>query len=101
MQKIIFFIWVIVLGVALVMCSAEKKEEVTQEATQEMQQTAVSDTGTAVCPGCGMEMAKAEMVAHEAEGETEYFCSEECKNHYLAEKKQEGEMEEKTPAEEM
>jgi YHS domain-containing protein len=88
MLKISFFIWVIVLGAALVMCSGEKKEEATKEAVQEVQQTAVSDTGTAVCPGCGMEMKKTQMVAHEVEGKTAHFCSEECKTHYMAMKEE-------------
>jgi YHS domain-containing protein len=101
MQKVLFVLLMIVLGVALVMCSGEKKEETTQEATQEMQQTAVSDTGTATCPGCGMEMDKAQMVAHDVDGETEYFCSAECKTNYLAVKEKEGETEEETPTEEM
>ncbi len=101
MKKVLFIILMIVLGAALVMCSGEKKEETTQKATQEMQQTAVSDTGTAVCPGCGMEMDKAEMIAYEVDGETEYFCSEECKTHYLDVKEKEGETEEETLPEEM
>ena len=90
MKRVLFLLLLFVIGVTLIMCSGEKKEEAAQEATGEATETtietAVSDTAMATCPGCGMTMEKSKMVAYEEDGETEYFCSEECKNNYLAEK---------------
>ena len=44
--------------------------------------------------GCGMTMEKEKMVAHEQDGETIYFCSEKCKENYMAKEKEEGAEEE-------
>jgi hypothetical protein len=70
------------------MCSGEQKQESkVEEATEETPSTAVSDTSMAVCAGgCGMEVEKAKMVSHEVDGEKHYFCSEMCKENYLASK---------------
>lgn len=91
MKRVFILLVLLILGIALVMCGGEKKDEFKEEA----QQTVVADTGKAVCPGCAMEMEKSKMVAHETDGETEYFCSEECKDNYLASK--EGEKSEEAP----
>ena len=86
MKKMLLLTVLVLLTGALMMCSGEQKQEAKQEAQQDVEATAVSDTALAVCPGCGMEMTQAEMVAQEVDGKTEYFCSEECKAHYLASK---------------
>jgi YHS domain-containing protein len=84
MHRVLFIIFIFVLGFALVMCTGEKKEEAEVEESAETQEAVVADTAMAVCPGCGMEMQKSDMVAHETDGETEYFCSQECMENYLA-----------------
>ncbi len=86
MKKMLFLMVLVLLTGALIMCSGEQKQEAKQEAQEDVQATAVSDTALAVCPGCGMEMAEAEMVSQEVDGKTEYFCSEECKENYMASK---------------
>ena len=69
------------------MCSGEQKQEVTTDETTE---TVVADTSKTVCAGgCGMEMDKAQMVSHEVDGETNYYCSEKCKEHHLSTKEDE------------
>jgi YHS domain-containing protein len=83
MNKLIIIFIFSVLLLVFINCSGEKK---TDTGTQEVQQTqtTVADTGKAKCPGCGMVMAKTEMVRYEADGKTMYFCSEHCKDNYLA-----------------
>ena len=86
MKRVFLLFIFLVIGVTLIMCSDEKK----QEAQEEVKQTMVADTGMVACPGCEMKMDKAQMVAHEVEGEeTQYFCSEDCKTNYLAKKEEE------------
>ena len=95
MKRVLFLLLLLIIGATLIMCSGEKKqeaaEEATEEATADTMETVVSDTAMAACPGCDMKMEKAKMVAHEKDGETQYFCSEECKTNYLAEKAKEAE----------
>ena len=86
MKKLFFLMGMLILAGALIMCSGEQKQEAAQETQQDVETTAVSDTTVAMCPGCGMEMARSEMVAYEEDGKTTYFCSEECKENYLASK---------------
>ena len=99
MHRVLFIIFIFVLGIALITCTGEKKEEAEVEVSSDVQESAVTDTAMAVCPGCGMEMQKAEMVAHETDSGTEYFCSQECMEHYLATSETEEAME-APPAEE-
>jgi hypothetical protein len=88
MKKTFFLLLLIIIGATLIMCSGEQKQESkVEEATEETPSTAVSDTSMAVCAGgCGMEVEKAKMVSHEVDGEKHYFCSEMCKENYLASK---------------
>ena len=95
MKRVLFVIFVLILGIALIMCAGEKKEEAKVEVSTDTKESVVSDTAMVVCPGCGMEMQKSKMVAHETEGETDYFCSQECMEHYLAQS--ESETAEETP----
>jgi YHS domain-containing protein len=80
-----------IVGLTIMMCSGEKKQEATVEETaEEPTATTVADTSLAVCAGgCAMEMEKSKMISHEHEGETHYFCSEMCKENYLASKAEE------------
>ena len=98
MKNLFYFILLLAIGATLIMCSAEQKSEVKEEATQEEATTVVDDTLMAECAGgCGMTVEKAKMVTHEVDGKTHYFCSEMCKENYLAsmqEKEEEGEEEE-------
>jgi YHS domain-containing protein len=83
MNKLVTLSLLVLILVAFMACSGEKKVET---GTRQMQQsqTSATDTTKATCPGCGMEMAKSEMVKYEADGKTLYFCSEYCKENYLA-----------------
>jgi len=83
MNRIFMFLFLSVLVLAFFTCSGEKKTDTGMQGMQQTQ-TTVADTGKAACPGCGMEMAKTEMVKYEADGKTMYFCSEHCKDNYLA-----------------
>jgi len=90
MKKLILLLFLL-LAATLIMCSSDQKQEATvDEATEEATSTAVVDTSMAVCAGgCGMEVEKAKMVSYEMDGEKHYFCSEMCKENYLASKKEE------------
>jgi YHS domain-containing protein len=99
MKKVLFLLVFLAIGATLIMCSGEQKQEATteeattEEATQEATETVVADTALTMCAGgCSMEMEKAKMVSHEIDGETHYFCSEKCKENYMA-KKEEGKKE--------
>jgi len=39
-----------------------------------------------MCPGCGMVMEKTQMISYKVDGETQYYCSEMCKENYLSKK---------------
>ena len=91
MKRVLFLLLLLIIGATLIMCSGEKKQEAVEEATEGAMETVVSDTAMATCPGCDMKMEKAKMVAYEKDGETQYFCSEECKTNYLAEQAKETE----------
>jgi YHS domain-containing protein len=64
-------------------CSGEKKSETTTQEIQQIQ-SAGADTVSATCPGCNMVMAKSEMIQYTGDGKTLYFCSEQCRDNYLA-----------------
>jgi YHS domain-containing protein len=91
MKRVFFLLVIFLIGATLIMCSSEQKQEATvDETTEEATSTTVSDTSMALCAaGCGMEVEKAKMVSHEMDGEKHYFCSEMCKENYLASKKEE------------
>ena len=85
MNRIFILLLFLIIGTTLIMCSGEKKQEV---ATEESTETVVTDTSKAMCSGaCSMEMDKAQMVAHEVDGEKHYYCSEMCKENHLTKKK--------------
>ena len=83
MVKFFTLMVAVFLAFALIACTGEKVEQAKTE-----EQTTTEAAGVTAemvkCPGCDMEMDKTKMVAHESEGETTYFCSEECKTNYLA-----------------
>ena len=104
MKRVFFLLLIVAIGATLIMCSCEQKPEATtDEATQEATETVVADTAVAdtvvtdtvkvACAGCGMEMEKAQMVSHEIDGETHYFCSEKCYENYLVKKEEEAKKE--------
>ena len=84
MNRIFISLLFIVIGTTLIMCSCEQKQEA---ATHETTETVVADTSKTICPGCSMEMDKAQMVSSEVDGETHYYCSEMCKENHLSKKK--------------
>ena len=84
MNRIFISLLFIVIGTTLIMCSGEQKQEA---ATHETTETVVADTSKAICPGCSMEMDKAQMISSEVDGETHYYCSEMCKENHLSKKK--------------
>ncbi len=90
MKNVLYFFFLLLIGATLIMCSGEQKSEVEEEATEEATSTVVDDTTMAQCEGgCGMTVEKDKMIAHEIDGETHYFCSEMCKENYLASKQEE------------
>jgi len=83
MSKILIVTFCFILAFVILACKAEQKAE--SEMQQQEQVTTVEpDSGQATCPGCGMTMATAEMIAYDVDGETHHFCSEGCKDNYLA-----------------
>jgi len=86
MKRIFLLFMLLSLGAILIMCSGEQKQEATTEETApEVTTTVVADTSMAMCDGgCAMQMDKAKMVSHTIEGKKHYFCSEMCKENYLA-----------------
>ena len=85
MFKLFISIIVVLLALALVACGGEKKAETKTEAESEAQTAVVDSSMTmATCPGCGMTMEKSKMIAHVADDDTLYFCSEGCRDNYLA-----------------
>jgi YHS domain-containing protein len=90
MKNLLYVLLLVIIGTTLIMCGGEQKSEVKEEATEEAASTTVADTLMAQCEGgCGMTVEKAKMVTHEVDGEKHYFCSEMCKENYLASKQEE------------
>jgi len=87
MNRLFILLLLLVMGVTLIMCSSEQKQEATTgEATET--EAKVADADKATCAGgCSMEMNKAQMVSHEVDGETNYYCSEKCKENHLSQNK--------------
>jgi YHS domain-containing protein len=91
MKKLLFLLLFLALSATLIMCSSEQKQEATTgdateiEATEtEAAESESADADKVMCEGgCGMEMDKAQMVTHEMDGETHYYCSENCKENHL------------------
>ncbi|MFC2088905.1 hypothetical protein ACFLSX_04825 [Calditrichota bacterium] len=91
MLRFLIFLMTLFLIFAFFACGGEKKEEAAKTEAQVEEATA----GMIDCDGeCGMKMAEADMVTYVQEGDTLHFCSEKCKEHYLAAEKEEGDMEE-------
>jgi YHS domain-containing protein len=95
MSRVFIVLLFVAISATLIMCSGEQKPEATtDEATQEATETVVADTAMAMCAGgCSMEMDKSKMVAYEVDGETQYFCSEKCKENHLSKKKEDAKKE--------
>ena len=74
---------ILLLALALIACGGEKKAETEMQAEPEAQ-TAVVDSSMATCPGCGMTMEKGKMIAQVVDSDTLHFCSEGCRDNYLA-----------------
>jgi YHS domain-containing protein len=96
MAKLFYILLSFVLVFAFIACTGEKTEEQAETETEaEATVEKALDENMAECAsGCGMTMEKEKMVAHEHDGETLYFCSDKCKDDYLAKEKEEGEAEE-------
>ena len=94
MTKLLYFLLSVVLVVAFIACTGEKVEEQAETEVEATVEKAM-DENMAECAGdCGMTMEKEKMVAHEHDGDTTYFCSEKCKEAYMAKEKEEGVTEE-------
>ena len=98
MAKLIYIILSMVLVFAFVACTGEKVEEKTEVETEATVEK-VMDENMAECPGCEMIMEKEKMIAHEHDGETQYFCSEKCQEKYMAKEAVEDEEGEDTDTE--
>ena len=97
MRYLILAIFVFLLAFVIVACQAEKKEEVKTE-PEPAATTVNADTVKITCQGCGMVHTKSEMTAYEIDGDTMYFCSEQCKDNYLATREKESETPPPPPA---
>ncbi len=95
MAKLFYTLLSLVLVFAFIACTGEKVEEQTEMETEvEATVEKALDENMAECAGCDMAMEKEKMIAHEHDGETQYFCSEKCKEAYMAKEKEEGTKEE-------
>ena len=89
MKNIIVYIFTLLIAISIIACTSDKQEETKTEELQPAATTTEGDTTKIACDGgCGMVHAKSEMTAYVDNGETKYFCSEHCKEHYLAQKEQ-------------
>jgi YHS domain-containing protein len=80
MKNLISIILILILSLTIIMCSGEKNQEIKQKTDSES--TVKSELVD--CPGCNMKMEKSKMITHVTNGDTLYFCSEYCKENYLA-----------------
>ncbi len=97
MFRFLTFVVVIFLVFVFAACSGEKKDEAVHTETHG-EETATA--GLADCSGsCDMKMEQAKMVAFVQESDTLYFCSDKCKNNYLAAEEKEGDSKEETKKE--
>lgn len=83
MFKLFISFVILLLALALIACGGEKKAETKMEAESQTE-AVVADSTMATCPGCGMTMEKEKMISQVVEGDTMYFCSEGCRDNYLA-----------------
>ena len=95
MGRVFILLIFVAICATLIMCSGEQKQEATMdETTQEATETVVTDTAVVMCAGgCSMEMEKSKMVAYEVDSETQYYCSEKCKENHLSKSKEEAKKE--------
>ena len=99
MVKLFYVLLSFVLVFAFIACTGEKVEEKAETEAEAAVEKAM-DENMAQCPGCEMAaMEKEKMVAYEHDGDTTYFCSEKCKEAYLAKESEKGEKEEGTETE--
>ena len=89
MKHLLIVLVISLITITLLTCSSDKKEA---EETQKSETTTVEvDTVKVTCPGCGMVHTKAEMTAYDIDGKTMHFCSDMCKDNYIAQKDKENE----------
>ena len=87
MQNIIKYILMLLVTFSFIACTSDSKEAAKTEEKQPATTTEADTTKIACDGGCSMVHAKSEMTAYVDDGETKYFCSDHCKEHYLAQKK--------------
>jgi YHS domain-containing protein len=92
MNKVFFYILTLLLVLTMIACTGEKKQETTMEEMQPGETTTEVDTAKVTCAGCGMIHEKSEMTAYVQDGDTLYFCSDQCKENYLSKQEQSKEM---------
>lgn len=95
MAKLFYILFSFVLVIAFIACTGEKTEEQAEPETEAAVEKVLDENMAECAGGCEMTMEKEKMVALEQEdGETLYFCSDKCKEAYLAKEKEEGTAEE-------
>ena len=92
MSKVFSYILILLIALAVIACTGEQKQETTTEEMQPAETTTEVEMAKLTCAGCGMIHEKSEMTAYVQEGDTLYFCSDQCKEHYLAKQDQSKEM---------
>ena len=99
MSKLMVVFFCVILTLLFFACKAEQQAE-TEMQEQEQVTTVEPDTTQVTCPACGMTMAKADMVTYDVDGETYHFCSEGCRDQYLADLEENIEVEDSDTEEE-
>ena len=94
---------VMVLALAGGCAQTEQAEEAVPEHVEEAVEGEMAEeaAGMAVDPVCGMEVAMEGAITHEYEGNMYYFCSEDCRDKFMADPATYMMPEEDMPEEEM
>ena len=96
MSKLFYILLSFVLVFVFVACTGEKAQEKTEMDTEATVEKVMDENMAACAADCGMTMEKEKMIAVEEDGETKYFCSEKCKEAYMAKEAVEDEEGEET-----
>ena len=92
MNKVLLYIFILSISLIVSACTGKKKQDTGTEEMQPAATTTEVDTARVTCAGCGMIHQKSQMIVYVQAGDTVYFCSEQCKENYLARQNESKEM---------